>query len=267
LGVLERERDLEGSLYFLDSFPLRDRYRESLRLLLLLLLRRGGGGCPGEGDLEYGGLRLLLCLSRLEGSGGLRLRLLLGAPLPGLCRLANLRGGDLERLRDLDEGGVRDAARRRRRGGLRSLRSLYLRSFPRGGGGSVREGDRARRLRGAGERLRLGVDGGEREDLDDSRRNGVGFREFGETLGLGVRGGEREVLGDGRRGGVGLRAIGDVLRLGNGGGEREDRVLAFGEGERLRKGGGDLYRRGGGERDPRAMERERRRGDGERRRF
>jgi hypothetical protein len=204
--------------------------------LLLLLLWRGGR--PGERDLEIEGLRLLLSLSRL-GGGGVTLRLLLDAPpLPGLCRLAYFRGGDLERLRDLGEEGERDTARRRRGGGgVRSLRPLYLRFR----GGGVREGDRG---------LRLLRGGGERET---------------DALRLGVRGGEREDLRDGRRGGVGLRAIGVALRLGIGSGEREDRVLASGEGERLRLGG-DLYRRGG-ERELRVKERERRRGDGDRRRF
>lgn len=134
-GVLERERDSEA------SFALLDQRRSSLRLLLLLL--RGGGS-----------------------DGGLKLRLLRDAPPTGLCRLAYLRGGDLERVRDLDEEAIRDTARRRRGG----VRSLYLWSFPRDsrGRGGVLEGDRNRRLlRGERERetdaLRLGV--GERGDL------------------------------------------------------------------------------------------------------
>lgn len=231
--------DPEGLRLVLSRGLLRGGVAERDRAGLFLFRSRGSLSLRG-GVAEVGlaGLRLA-SLGRLRGEidlEGLRTlgRLRGGVLLPaGLRRLRYLRGGDLERLRDLDED-VKEIPRRRR--GIMSS-SLYLRPFPRLGGG-VGEGDLGRRLRGS-ERVR------DRDREKDARRLGVG-------------GGESEGLGD-----LGLRASGDALR----GGVREDRELATREGDRLLEAGGDLYRRGG-ERDLRGvMERERRRGDGERRRF
>jgi len=192
VGRGERDRDREGLSRLFDSFP----FLKGGRSWLGLLLR----------DLEYEGLP--------RRHRGLMLRFLpAGVPLR---RLAYLRGGDLEGLRDSDF-----IRRRLAGGGLRLPLSLKRRS-PRSRGG-VAEGDLGRRLLGGGER-----------DVDADA---------------------------GRRGGVGRRPR-EALRFG---GDRDRELLSREtDGDRRRCCGGDRYLRGG-ERDPLGvMERDLRRGGGER---